>query len=406
MLPDLIRRVRETNQFYLKKFADLPTDPALAELPFTTKAELIADQKSHTPYGSNLSDPVANYSRVHQTSGTTTGVPLRWLDTNESWQALLDCWKMIYGLAGVTSRDRLFFPFSFGPFLGFWTAFEAGHQLGAMVIPAGGLSSTARLRLMADHAATMVCCTPTYALHLAEVAHKEGVDLAATPVTKLIVAGEPGGAIPATRERIEAAWGARVLDHYGMTEVGPVAVEPLDRPGPLAVLASHYVAEVINPDTGRPSNDGELGELVLTTLKRVASPLIRYRTGDLVRRDGTMPTEFGELPLLEGGVLGRADDMIHLRGNNVYPAAIEAVIRRFDGVAEFRLIVDESGPMADLKIELEPHVQGEGGHLADRVGRALRDELLFRAEVTAVPTGSLPRFEMKAKRVVRTGRGH
>jgi phenylacetate-CoA ligase len=393
-LQALLSEVVPANPFYARKLAG--RDPGdFAGLPFTTKAELAADQFEHAPYGSALTYPFERYCRMHQTSGTSTGRPLRWLDTPESWEWLLQCWRDSFPYMGLRADDVFFFPFSFGPFLGFWSAFEAASRAGYLVIPGGGLTSTARLRFLLDHRATVVCCTPTYALHLAELAVQEGIDLAGSPVRMLIVAGEPGGSIPATRARIESVWEARVFDHYGMTEVGPVAVEAVETPRGLVVMETQYIAEVIDPDGTRPVADGEFGELVLTNLGRVGSPLIRYRTGDVVK--GKRSAE-GRL-LLEGGILGRTDDMLHVRGNNLYPAAIEAVVRRFADVAEFRIVVDRSGPLADLCVEIEP-ANGRAAGLADAVARALSDDLLFRIDVAAVAPGSLPRYEMKARRVV------
>jgi phenylacetate-CoA ligase len=394
-LRDLLAEVVPTNRFYARKFDGCDLS-ALDRLPFTTKAELVADQVEHAPYGSNLTYTRERYCRLHQTSGTSSGRPLRWLDTPESWKGLLDCWQAIFDRARLRPGDVIFFPFSFGPFLGFWTAFEAAARAGYLVLPGGGLTSTARMRFLLEHKATVISCTPTYALHLAELAADEGIDLAGSPVRMLIVAGEPGGSIPATRERIESVWGARVIDHYGMTEVGPVAVEPFDRPGTQVVLEDFYLPEVVEIDGDRPAAEGEIGELVLTTLVRSGSPLIRYRTGDVVkaRRDS------GGMLLLEGGILGRTDDMIHVRGNNLYPAAIEAVVRRFADVAEFRIVVDRSGPLADLSLEIEPTESATTAGLADAVARAIRDDLLFRVPVTAVSCGSLPRYEMKARRVI------
>lgn len=393
------------NRFYARKLGplrpnDVQTLADFSQLPFTTKAELAADQIEHAPYGSALTYPFEKYARLHQTSGTSTGRPLRWLDTPESWEWLLGCWRVSFPLLGLTSRDVLFFPFSFGPFLGFWTAFEAASRAGHLCVAGGGMTSTARLRFLIEHACTVVFATPTYALHLAELAAKEGIDLANSPVRALVVAGEPGGNIAATRERIETVWGARVFDHYGMTEIGPVAVESEDQRGQMYLLESQYLAEVLAPDTNAPVAYGEFGELVLTNLGRTGSPLIRYRTGDLVRVATDADPAGRTWRRLAGGILGRADDMIHVRGNNLYPASIEAIVRRFPQVAEYRIVVDTSGPLADLRIEVEP-VTGEGRDLAESVGRAVRDELLFRVEVSPVPCGSLPRFEMKARRVVR-----
>jgi phenylacetate-CoA ligase len=257
------------------------------------------------------------------------------------------------------------------------------------------------LRFLLEHACTVVFATPTYALHLAELAAKEGIDLARSPVRAVVVAGEPGGNIPATRERIETVWGARVFDHYGMTEIGPVAIEAAYERGTMYLLESEYLAEVLTPETNAAAPPGEFGELVLTNLGRVGSPLIRYRTGDMVRV-ATDPDPTGRTwRRLDGGILGRADDMIHVRGNNLYPGAVEAIVRRFPQVAEYRIVVDHTGPLADLHLEVEP-VSGDGRELAESVSRAVRDELLFRVEVRAVACGSLPRFEMKAKRLVHT----
>src|SRR5207249_85441 len=160
--------------------AELRSPADLARLPFTGKAELAEDQEDHPPYGTAVTYPLERYSRLHQTSGTSTGRPLRWLDTPESWEAVLNCWQISFPFMGLTPQDRIFFPFSFGPFIGFWSAFEAASRYGALVIPGGGMTSTARLRFLVEHEVTVVFATPTYALHLAELAAKEGIDLART----------------------------------------------------------------------------------------------------------------------------------------------------------------------------------------------------------------------------------
>ena len=291
-LARLLRDIHGRNRFYTRKLEAAGVDPAalvlprdLAALPFTTKAELVADQAQAPPWGTVLTEPIERYTRYNQTS-STTGKPLRWIDTPESWQWMLDCWKAVYRGAGVDGRDRIFFPFSFGPFLGFWTAFDAATQIGAHAIPAGGMTSEQRLALIETLAPTVVCCTPTYALRLLDVA-REAPDRdppAAGSVRTIIVAGEPGGSIPATRRRIERGWGARVIDHHGLTEVGPISFECLAEPGFVHVNESEFIAEVVDPATGDPVPDGRQGELVVTNLGRTASPLIRYRTRDLVVR--------------------------------------------------------------------------------------------------------------------------
>ena len=402
------------SEFYAAKLAGINTASiksavGLKGLPFTTKTELLADQETHPPYGRNLTQALAHYSRIHQTSGTA-GKPLRWLDTPSNWKWMLDCWELLYRIARVQQDDRLFFAFSFGPFLGFWTAFEAASREGYFCLPAGGMSSRARLQLLLENKATIVLCTPTYALRLAEVAREEKIDLASSSVRMLIVAGEPGGSIPATRARIESAWGARVLDHSGLTEVGPVAIECPENPVGLHILESEYIAEVLSfsrdpqgSEHATPTPRGELGELILTNLGRTDSPLLRYRTGDLVRIDPA-PCPCGRSLLrLAGGIFGRADDMISIRGNNFYPTALEAIIRGVPEVAEYRVEVDRTGSLARLLIEVEATPEASLPEVVNQVARLIDQELLFKAEVRGVTSGSLPRFEMKSRRVVQAG---
>ena len=409
-LTDLLAAIRRRNVFYARKFQDagiavdrlrLPGD--LHELPLTTKAELVADQRDNPPWGTVLTEPIDRYTRYNQTS-STTGDPLRWLDTNESWQWMLDCWKAVYRAARVDATDRVLFTFSFGPFLGFWTAFEAGCQIGAHCIPAGGMSSQARLMLIDTLAPTVLCCTPTYALRLVEVAvdaRNGKPPLSDSSVKVIIVAGEPGGSIPATRGRIERAWGARVIDHHGLTEVGPVSFECWEGPGSLHLNECEYICEVLEPGSERAVPDGERGELVVTNLGRAASPVIRYRTGDIVAKR-TEPCACGRtLARLEGGILARTDDMINVRGINLYPGAIEDVMRRFDEVVEYRATVTAPSPLRAVAIEVElAPGPGEDGAVSGAVESALRQALGLSVTVQTVRTGTLPRFEMKARRFV------
>jgi phenylacetate-CoA ligase len=398
-LAALLHEIIGQNPYYTRKlanvsFGDGPID--LTALPLTTRAELHADQQAHPPFGSNQTYPLARYTRFHQTSGTS-GTPLRWLDTPESWAWFCGCWADIYRAADVTADDRIVFPFSFGPFIGFWAAFEAAGALDALALPAGGMSTAARLHYLQDNGATVVCCTPTYAVRMGEEAAKMGLDLPAGSVRGLIVAGEPGGNIPAVRARIEAGWGARVYDHVGMTEVGAWGYERTADPGVLRILENEFIAEVIDPESATVVADGQPGELVLTNLGRWGSPLIRYRTGDRV----TLQRDADGRAWIAGGVAGRIDDMLFVRGNNVFPSAIEALVREQPGIAEFRLRVRRVRAMDALTVELEPRADAEGPALAAAVRDAIRDRLHFSAEVRWVAPGTLPRFELKARRVVR-----
>jgi len=411
-LRNLLGEVAAGNPFYrsvLKK-AGLEggvgsLEEFVAQMPLTHKAALVDDQRRHPPYGSNLTYPLDRYCRFNQTS-STSGTPLRWLDTRESWQWMLDNWKQVYAAAGVRGgpqADCLYFAFSFGPFLGFWTAFEAATQLGCRAIPGGGLSSRERLEAIRDNRATVLLCTPSYALRLAEVAADEGLDCASMAIRTIVLAGEPGGSLQAVRRRIERAWpGASVFDHHGMTEVGPVTYQCPEKPGTLMVIESSYLAEIVDPDSDTPVARGEIGELVLTTLGRVGSPLIRYRTGDLVREDLEVAAKFGRHELaLKGGIRGRVDDMVVVRGVNVFPSAVDDVLRAIPEVAEYRIEIESAGAMSELRLRVEPAASDIAPQaLARRIATQMRSALHLRVPVTICPPNTLPRFEMKAKRWV------
>ena len=413
-LRTLVAELIPANKFYTQKLqaAGVGFDVAsLADFskryPFTTKSELVADQLAHSPFGTNLTYPLDRYTRFHQTSGTS-GAPLRWLDTPDNWDSMCESWEEIFDSAGVSAGDRVMFAFSFGPFIGFWLAFETASRLGCLCLPGGGLSSAARLRLMRDNRANVLCCTPTYAIRLAEVAIAEKIETGSLGMKTIIVAGEPGGSIPATRAKLESLWpGARIFDHHGMTEVGPVTFECPKQPGLLHVIESAYYAEVIDPNTGQAAPSGEL---VLTSLGRIGSPLLRYRTGDLVKlgaRPSTLdprPCECGRHNLaLEGGILGRVDDMIIVRGVNVYPSAVEEIIRRFNEVAEYCVHVSGAAALAELRVEVEPSdLCRDANAVGLQVQKALEMAFSLRVPVAVVAAGSLPRFEMKARRWVKS----
>lgn len=408
-LQTLLATVLAHNPFYSAKLQAAGVRAGLASLtdfvsrvPFTDRWEIIEDQAKHSPYGSNLTYPLERYTRFNQTSGTT-GRPVRWLDTQESWDWMVGCWTRVYQSADVGPEDRVFFPFSFGPFLGFWVAFEAASRMGCLAISGGGMRSAARLQILLENQVTVLCSTPSYAVHLAEVARDENLDLGSGQVRSIIVAGEPGGSIPATRALIEKLWpGARVVDHHGMSEVGPVSYECPERRGVLHIMEAEYFPEVIDPGSQEPVGPGESGELVLTNLGRPGSPLLRYRTGDLVRRAHHTPCVCGSSELaLDGGILARSDDMVIVRGVNVYPSGVEEILRSC-GVTEFRVEIYTERALAEMRIQIEPETRCEDpARLADRVATVLRNALAFRVLVECVPRGTLPRFEGKAKRWVR-----
>ena len=310
----------------------------------------------------------------------------------------------MFRAAGLGPGDRLFFPFSFGLFVGFWAGLEGARTIGAMAIPGGGQDSATRLHAIQELGATALVCTPSYALHLAEVARGQGIDPAALGVRTTVHAGEPGAGIPAVRQRLQSLWGARTYDHAGMTEVGAYGFECAAQAG-LHVNELEFVAEVLEPESGRPVAPGEVGELTLTNLGRWGAPVLRYRSGDRVRL-GTGACACGRtFARLEGGILGRVDDMLVVRGVNVFPSALEGIVRRFAVVDEFQIEVFRRGALDEVRLVLEIDGSAEPAEsvraTVDRVAEAVRRDLGIRVEVAAVPARTLPRYELKARRVVR-----
>jgi len=314
------------------------------------------------------------------------------LDTAESWSWWAECWGAVYRGAGVTAADRILFAFGFGPFIGFWSAYAGARLLGALTIPTGGMDARQRLQMAADAEATVMVSTITYALRLAEVAREEGIDLRALGIRRTIHAGEPGASIPSVRARVEDAYGALCFDHAGATEVGAHAFSCAARDG-LHANEGEFIAEVLDA-SGAPVAEGATGELVLTNLGRAGWPVIRYRTGDLVVNGGRgcpCGRTFLKLP---GGIMGRADDLMIVRGVNVYPTALEAIVRGFD-VGEFRVVRLRRGDLEELRVDAEASEE-----TARALAEELRLRLAVRIETRAVSAGSLPRFELKARRIV------
>jgi phenylacetate-CoA ligase len=236
-------------------------------------------------------------------------------------------------------------------------------------------------------------CTPTYALHLAEVAEEAGVDIAGSAIRTTIHAGEPGAGLPATRQRIETAWGGRCLDHAGATELGAWGFECEGQTG-LHMNEGEFIFDVIDPDSGRPSDEGEL---VVTNLGRVGMPVIRYRTGDAVKLETSLCECGRSYWRLDGGVKGRTDDVLVIRGINIYPSAIENLVRRFPEVGEFAADVYRRHELDEMEIRVE--VTGaEPTAVAGAVATELRNVLGLRVRVEPVANGTLPRFDLKARR--------
>jgi phenylacetate-CoA ligase len=399
--------------WYQRRFASEGFEPAqlqtlddLRRMPMLTRDDWMASQDAKPPYGEIPVVGGEGAIRVHTTSGTTGRGPLRALDSRKDWAWIAEMW--CYGIwgCGVRPSDTAYIAFGYGSFIGFWGLHYAMEKIGVLNVPGGAQTTEARVLQMIDFGATVVAATPTYAIRLAQEAERLGIDLRDSSVQRLILSGEPAGSIPQTKALIEELWGAKAYDTAGMTEIGTIMVfECSHQPGGTHIIEDQVLEEVLDPDTLEPVALGERGERVVTSFGRGTIPLIRYRTGDLVCRVPAATCSCGRgFDIYEGGILGRVDDMKLIRGTNVYPRAIEAIVREFPEVAEFQTVIFHEGIRDEIKlrIELGPESSGEGWQrlhddLHRRLGHA-HEGLNFQIERAA--EGELPRFELKAKRMI------
>jgi phenylacetate-CoA ligase len=388
-----LRQVLRSNPFWRGRLHDVTGWDDFGRLPMTTKAELLADQAANAPFGTNLTFPLEDYTRLHQTSGSSGDQPLRWLDTQHSWDWWLRIWAdHVYQAAGVTPADRVFFAFSFGPFIGFWSAFGGAERLGAMAISGGAMTTEQRIRNLRDVGATVLLATPTYALRMADKAQELHLDLASSDIRLTIHAGEPGASIPSTRSAIEAAYMAMSFDHTGMTELGPTGHSCTQRDG-IHLIESEFIFEVVDAN-GRPALEGEL---VATNLGRWGSPLFRYRTGDHVSISREGCSCGSSFVKVVGGIRGRVDDMFTVRGVNLYPSQVEDIVRRHTAVREFVIERRTVKRMDEVVLVVE---MAEANAPTDRLEADLRQALGVRISCRVVPSGTLPPSELKARRIV------
>jgi len=386
---------------------DLSTMADLRRLPFTTRQEWMEGQDLRPPYGTlPVAGPEAAI-RLHTTSGTTGRTPLRALDSRKDWAWAADMWCYGMWAMGVRPHDLAYLAFGYGSFIGFWGLHYGLEKLGALVVPGGAQTTESRVRQIVEFGATVVATTPTYALRLAQCSRDLGLDLPGSAVRTVVLSGEPAGSIPETKRLIEDQWGARAYDTAGMTEIATIFMfECLHQPGGAHIIEDHVLEEVVDPVTDEPVPYGEMGERVVTSFGRSMIPLIRYRTSDLVVKVPASRCSCGRtFDIYEGGVLGRADDMRLVRGTNVYPRAVESIVRARPEIDEFQVRIVTEGIRDEIYLRCELHDQAARAAewpaiqawLADALAGA-HEGLRFRVEL-AEP-GSLPRFELKAKRLV------
>ena len=383
----------------------LKTIADLRRIPMLTREDWMGSQAEHPPFGRLPVSGTEAAIRYHTTSGTTGREPLRALDSAKDWTWQAEMW--CYGLwgFGVRPADIGYVAFGYGSFIGFWGLHYGLEKLGALNIPGGAQTTENRVKQIVGFGSTVVASTPTYALRLAQEAEKLGIDLAASPVERLILSGEPAGSIPQTKALIERLWGARAGDTAGMTEIGTIMVFECSRqPGGTHIIEDHFIEEVVDPATGEPVPYGEQGERVVTSFGRGFIPVLRYRTRDLVVRVPHTACSCGRtFDLYEGGIRGRVDDMKLVRGTNVYPRAIEAIVREHEEIDEFQIhLFTADGIRDEIEILVEvPDPSVDHARLLERLAADLAGaHEALRFEVREVDEGTLPRFELKAKRVV------
>ncbi|HEV7771923.1 MAG TPA: phenylacetate--CoA ligase family protein [Conexibacter sp.] len=378
----------------------------LRRIPLLTREDWMASQEQSPPFGELPVGGPERAIRVHTTSGTSGRTPLRALDSRKDWAWIAEMWAYGAWGCGVRPTDTSYVAFGYGSFIGFWGLHYGMEKIGVLNVPGGAQTTEVRVKQILDFGATVVASTPTYALRLAQEAEHLGFNLRDSAVRRLILSGEPAGSIPETKALIEEQWGAKAFDTAGMTEVGTIVMfECEHQPGGAHVIEDHFLEESLDPETLEPVAHGERGERVVTSFGRGMIPLIRYRTADLVCRVPASVCDCGRtFDVYEGGILGRVDDMRLVRGTNVYPRAIEGIVRTFAQIEEFQVRITREGLRDEITliVELAPDFDAAAwSGLRDGLRRDLAEAhegLNFR--VDRAEHGSLPRFELKAKRTL------
>ncbi|HEX9411800.1 MAG TPA: phenylacetate--CoA ligase family protein [Actinomycetota bacterium] len=377
----------------------------LRRIPLMTRDEWMEGQLEEPPYGTNVAAPKEAAIRYHMTSGTTGKTPIRVLDGMKDWEWIAEMW--CYGLwgFGVRPADTVFVAFGYSTFIGFWGLHYACEKIGCLTLPGGALTTDQRVKQIVDMGATVVCSTPTYALRMAQEAKALGIDLAGSSVQRLILSGEPAGSIPATKKLIESEWGAKAGDTAGMTELGTIMIfECEQQPGGTHIIEDNYIEEVLHPDSGEPLPYGEMGERVVTSFGRGFIPVLRYRTRDfVVKVPGSNCTCGRTWDIYEGGIRGRVDDMKLVRGTNVYPRAVEAIVREHPEIDEFQIhLYTAEGRRDEIEILVEvSDAKADAAKILASLEKQLADTHEgLRFGVKQAEAGSLPRFELKAKRML------
>lgn len=383
---------------------DIKTFEDVARVPKVDKAMMQDIQRKEPfPYGEALCVPLEEVTEFHQTSGTT-GTPIYQPDTWQDWEWWSEAWATLLYAQGYRRTDRIFIPFGYNIFVAFWAGHYAAEKMGCEVIPGGVLDTRARLLKIQELKASAMMATPTYVLAMADTARNQlGIDpVRDLTIRKITCAGEPGASIPSTKKLMEEAWGAKVFDHAGATEVGAWGFECLEQPGGIHVNEALFMVHLEDLVTGELIEEsGRKGKIVISALDRMAQPCIRFDSKD-VAQWADHPCSCGRtFRIFKGGIIGRADDITKIKGVLVAPSSIEEVVRSIDGLGhEFEVVVTRKGDLDDitLKIELRPEQEKNRRMILGQLQDQLRIKTNLGYHIEVLPYNSLPRYEVKANR--------
>jgi len=408
-----IRYVYDHSPFYRKKWSAVGFEPGdlkdfkdFEMLPFTTKQELREDQLENPPFGSNLCISPDEIYHIHGTSGTT-GKPTVFALSKGDWERMAEAHARIMWGFGLRPTDKVFIGSVFSLYMGSWGALAGVERMGAAAFPfgAGQPGQTEKaVRWLLDVKPTAFYGTPSYALYLAEKAKEMGIDPKEFNIRILFFSGEPGAGVPSTRKRIEETFGGICVDTGSMAEMTPWMAngECMHRQG-MHLWQDIVYTELVHPETKQVVPYGEEGVPVYTHLEREAQPMVRLWSGDLSLWTNE-PCPCGRpYPRLPKGIYGRADDMIVVRGVNVYPSAVEDIVRSIDGLSdEFRIVVTRENIMDELTVQVEPDTAGahDTNALTNTLQQKLKTVLGLTVQVELLPAGTLERTEFKARRVI------
>ncbi len=380
----------------VKTWDDIRKVPLLEKEHYST-----AQAKEPWPYGDSLCVPLEKVTVYHQTSGTT-GQPVYQPDTWQDWEWWTECWSYILWAQGFRNTDRVFIPFGYNVFVAYWAGHYACEKIGCEVVPGAMLSTEERILKMKELKVTAFMATPTYVLGMADACRNRlGIDPRSLGIKRVLCAGEPGASVPATKKRMEDAWGGDVYDHVGATEIGGWSYECTFKPGGVHVNEGMFLTELFDVETGEPIEEpGRLGKVVITAFDRLAQPCIRFDSKDLGMW-GDLCGCGRTFRVLKGGVQGRIDHITKVKGVLFSPVSVEEVVHSVPELGdEFLLVVTRENDLDKmaLEVEINPGFEHREAELVNELARQLRLKTNLSYHIQCHPRGTLQRFELKARR--------